>query len=265
VAEVLALLGKYDRGFLSKAQLLFADRTGDAAVVEGNATVRKQGRFLVSTNFRASKTSGAQAGCDRHRIASRMLGEPGEPTVELCRRVLAATHQESPAATLYSNVYDLRKGLVYLYHFHDFENMVVIDVAAELRKGAHGVELSLLFPESYAFGNFRRIAEEKIAAERKEAAREVDAKTLADYAGKYRFKEGPGGTFELSIRLEGDKLLVDFPYGGRVELTPRGNDSFAAISTSFKADVTFHRVPEKGVTGMTVNVEGREVIGERVP
>lgn len=44
-----------------------------------------------------------------------------------------------------------------------------------------------------------------------------------------------------------------------------GKDSFAAISTSFKAEVTFQRGPEKGVTGMTVSLDGVEVRGERVP
>ena len=265
VQEVLTLFGKHDRGFLAHAQLLFADRTGDSAVIEGNAVVRKEGRFLVSTNFRASKTFGASAGCDRHGIASRMLAEAGEATVDLCRKVLAATHQETPAATLYSNVYDLKQGIVHLYHFHDFENVVVVDLAAELRKGAHGVELSSLFPETYSFKDFRRRAEEKVTAERKEAAREVDAKTLASYVGKYRFREGLAAGIELSIRLEGDKLLVSSPYGGHVELTPKGKETFAAISTSFKAELTFQRAPEKGVTGMRVSMGGVEVVGERVP
>jgi hypothetical protein len=265
VEDVLALFGKHDRGFLSRAQFLFADRTGDAAVIEGNAIVRKEGRFLVSTNFRASRISGASAGCERNRIASRMLGDAREATVDICRKVLAATHQETPAATLYSNVYDLKKGLVYLYHFHDFDNVVIIDLAAELRKGAHGVELSSLFPESYAFGDFRKRAEEKVAAERREAAREVDAKTLSAYVGKYRFKEGAAKGIELSVRLEGDKLFVSIPYGGAVELTPKGKESFAAISTSFRAEMKFHRTEERGVTGMTVSMDGADVTGERVP
>jgi hypothetical protein len=263
VEAVLALFGKHDRTFLAQAQLLFADRAGDAAVIEGNAVVRKEGRFLTSTNFRVSKTSPAARTCDRYRIASRMLAGDGEPSVDLCRRVLAATHQESPAATLYSNVYDLNRGLVYLYHFHDYETVVVIDLAAELAKGAHATELSSLFPESFAFNEFRRRAEETVAAERKKAGvSDVDRKAFTDFVGRYRFKEGPAAGLDLAVRLEDDKLFADLPQGGRVELTPRGGASFAAISTSFRADVTFDR-SGGAVTGLTVRMGELKVNGEK--
>jgi hypothetical protein len=264
VKEVLALFGKYERGFLAQAQLLFADRNGDAAVIEGNAVVRKEGRFLASTNFRASKTSGGSAACDRHRIASRLLAADGEATLDLCRRVLAATHQEGPGSTLYSNVYDLKKGLVYIYHFHDFENVVVIDLGAELRKGAHGVELSSLFPETHAFTDFRRRAEQKVAEERKQAAQVVDPKTFSAFVGRYRFKDGPAAGTEVAVRLDDDKLVADLPTGGHVELTPRGGASFAVISTSFRAELKFSRVDGGDVTGMKVDLGGLEVTGERL-
>src|SRR5262245_53690580 len=94
VAEVIALFEKHERTMLAAAQLFFGDRTGDAAIIEGNAVIRKRGPFLVATNFRQSQTPPAAVSCERYRIATRMLGEAGEASVDVCRRVLAATHQE---------------------------------------------------------------------------------------------------------------------------------------------------------------------------
>ena len=52
------------------------------------------------------------------------------------------------AATQYSNVYDLKKGLVFLYHFHNFEEVVCIDLKKELEKGAHEIDLPSLFSKN---------------------------------------------------------------------------------------------------------------------
>jgi hypothetical protein len=266
VEEVVALFEKYDRDFLAQAQLLFADRTGDAAVIEGNAIVRKKGRYLTSTNFRASKTArSTPAACDRYRISSRMLAGEGEVTVDLCRRVLAATHQEAPAATLYSNVCDLTRGKVHLYHFHDYANPVVVDLAAELAKGAHSVEISSLFPENYAFIAFRQRAEDDVARQKeREGVQDVDRSAFGDFAGRYRFRDGPAAGMEVVIKLDDGKLFAELPQGGRFELTPKGGTSFVCISTSLHADVSFDREGKGPVTGLTVNAGGLKVSAEKV-
>jgi hypothetical protein len=77
-----------------------------------------------------------------------MLTDADEVSVDLCKRVLAATHQEGANPTLYSNVYDLKRRIVYLYHFHNFQNEVVIDLKKELAKGAHKLDLPGLFPKN---------------------------------------------------------------------------------------------------------------------
>jgi hypothetical protein len=40
-------------------------------------------------------------------------------------------------------------GLIYLYHFHNYENVVVINLEEELKKGKHTIEISSLFPDTY--------------------------------------------------------------------------------------------------------------------
>jgi len=149
VDEVVRLFDKYARP--ESAVFLFADRNGDAVAIEPEAAVRKKDWFFVQTNFYQSRTPPGAESCPRFKIATRMLEEArGEISIDLFRRILAATHQEGNAATQYSNIYDLSARVMYLYHFHNFENVVRIDLAEELRKGPHKLEIPALFPPTHA-------------------------------------------------------------------------------------------------------------------
>ena len=149
VAEALAMLDQYNLRMFERAQFLLADATGDAAVIEAESVHRKEGRFQVATNFRLSQVEPGEAPCRRYRIATRMLEENDRITVDLFKRILAAVHQEGQAATQYSTIYDLKRGIIYLYHFHNFTNVVRLNVAEELAKGAYHVAIPSLFPPTY--------------------------------------------------------------------------------------------------------------------
>jgi hypothetical protein len=148
VEEALAVFERYSRGFMTDCMYLLADSTGDSAIVEGDAVVRKQGRYQVATNFRQSKTEPGESPCDRYEIAAEML-EAGDVSVDLFRRILAATHVEAPPhPTVYSTIADLKRSVIYVYHYHNFTNVFVIDVAEELMKGRHSCDLPSLFPRT---------------------------------------------------------------------------------------------------------------------
>ena len=68
---------------------------------------------------------------------------------------------------MYSYIADLVRGVVYLYHFHDFENVVVLDVRKELAKGAHVYDLPKLFPRTNAAADFDYRARSELAARKK--------------------------------------------------------------------------------------------------
>jgi|GEM_PF-513716 len=79
-------------------------------------------------------------------LARAYLSMAEKYSVDLFRDILDATHQEPPGPTLYSTVYDLRNGLTYLYLHHDFDRVVILDVAVELAAGPHAYRLATLFP-----------------------------------------------------------------------------------------------------------------------
>ena len=155
VEEVLKEFDKYNMESMEKAMLFYADATGDAAIIEGDEIIRKKGKYQITTNFYQSEVKDEIIMCQRYKIADQMLRDADDVTVDLCKRVLAATHQDGPHPTLYSNIYDLKKRVVYLYHFHNFQNVVMIDLAEELKKGRRRMDLPALFPRTFVAEKFQ--------------------------------------------------------------------------------------------------------------
>ncbi len=150
VAEALALFDRYSLGFMDHFQLFFADATGDAAIVEANAVVRKQGDHQVVTNFRQSETDPGKISCWRYLTAQKLLADCGDDRLDCIRDILAATHNEGDYPTLYSNIYDLTARRVHVYHFQDFNEAVVIDLENELAREPGVIDLPALFPHNAA-------------------------------------------------------------------------------------------------------------------
>lgn len=154
VEEALALIDQYSLYFMTRFQLFIADATGDAAIVEANAVVRKQGDDQVVTNFRQSETDPAKISCWRYLTARKLLTKCQGDRQHCLKNILAATHQEGAFPTLYSNIYDLDAKQVYLYYFHNFQDEVVIDLEEELERQSGVIDLPTLFPPNYAAKTF---------------------------------------------------------------------------------------------------------------
>ena len=153
VEEVLDMLDKYNLEFMSKFQMFVVDKSGDAAIIEGDGIIRKSGSYQVVTNFYQSMVKENRRPCEwykpsctQYKIAETMLTEHSTASVAHFRDILEATHRNTLGArTLYSNIYDLKKGLVYLYYMHKFDEEVIINLNEELKKGCHYYELPSLF------------------------------------------------------------------------------------------------------------------------
>jgi len=150
VEEALTLIGKYRRDFMDRRQAFFADASGDAAIIEANAIVRKTGDYQIVTNFRQSWTDPEVSSCGRYQIAKGIMDKCQGDKFSCIRRILAATHQEGGYPTLYSNIYDLTAKKVHLYYFHNYEEEVVIGLEEELQKTTGVRDLPSLFPPNYA-------------------------------------------------------------------------------------------------------------------
>lgn len=255
VDDVLDLLSRYNLKFMEPAMYFVADARGDSAIIEGDEVLRKQGRYQVVTNFYQSQVEEGEITCDRYKIARAMLGGADEVSVDLCKRVLAATHNEEVTPTLYSNIYDVKNRVVHLYHFHNFQNEVKIDLRAELAKGRHAVDLPDLFPRTFAAERFRAAKTNEMRLERMQATHRVAPNLVRDYVGQYRITHGEHR--DLTVTVASDtRLYIRVAGQDDSDIHPISDSEFVHVDpvTTFK--LTFVRDANGNVAELKIDQNG---------
>jgi hypothetical protein len=159
VEEAISYVQRFDWGAAMWGQIHVADSSGEAVVIgpgtdgELSFTRKPAGdEFLVSTNFNLADPAGQEHDCRRYDKATEMLeklGDEEQLSLDYVRDVLDAAHVEGAHSnTLYSTVYDLRNGNVFVYYFHQFDEVIELNVADEILSNKDPVLLSSLFSPS---------------------------------------------------------------------------------------------------------------------
>ncbi|MHC4698048.1 MAG: carcinine hydrolase/isopenicillin-N N-acyltransferase family protein [Planctomycetota bacterium] len=152
VKEAIAMAKTHDWGTTLRWQVLLADATGDAVVISAGedgelAFTRKPAGdgYLLTTNFNRADPKNTFEGsypCWRYNKAVDMLEKiesKRDLTADYFRSILKAVQIEDAVGnTEYSNVFDLRSGVIYLNHWHQYDETAAIDVAKEIAKHAVG-------------------------------------------------------------------------------------------------------------------------------
>jgi hypothetical protein len=173
VEEAIEIASKYQRknwypnsGVISY-QLNFADAKGDAVVISVDEngelafTKKKNGEnYLISTNYnKANLENALEYPCWRYNKAEEMLkgiNNENDLSINYFKSILDSVHVEGIFNnTLYSNIFDLKKGIIYLYHWHQFDEVVVLKLDEELAKGKINVRIKDLFSQE-TVGNASR-------------------------------------------------------------------------------------------------------------
>jgi hypothetical protein len=149
ISEVITTAQEYNwyvHHSVMKYQIHFADRFGDAVIIspgfdgELNFTRKDIGDgYLISTNYNLSYGNQSDW-CWRYDTAVYMLDKIAEKEdldVDYCRDILDAVHQEGEwGGTLYSNIFDLKTKMIYLYYSSQFtEDPIEINVTERLSMG----------------------------------------------------------------------------------------------------------------------------------
>jgi penicillin V acylase-like amidase (Ntn superfamily) len=150
--EALAILDQYNLKVFERAQILFGDRFGDSIIVEGDIIHRKSDYYQVVTNFYLSRFPNPPYPCWRYNTALDMFenNEPVNLSVEFCSSILDAVHIDILSGfskTQYSTVYDLKNKIVYLYHNHNFNKVIIFNLLDELEYGDHSYSIPELFKQ----------------------------------------------------------------------------------------------------------------------
>ena len=153
VEDVIQLLSQYNLDGWNNSQAMFADKTGASAVLGPDKNgklfiARKEGDFQVSTNFSLAnpKFGASRYPCPRYEIANAMLENMKELDIAYFRAILSAVHSEGGNPTSYANICDLTNGDLYIYNFHNFEEVAKFNLETELKKGEHSYKIPALFP-----------------------------------------------------------------------------------------------------------------------
>ncbi|MBC8404460.1 MAG: hypothetical protein H8E15_04485 [Planctomycetes bacterium] len=264
VAEVVSLLENYDLSFLASAMLMFGDKYGDSVIIEGDDILRKKGRHQVVTNFYQSRMAEENYNCARYASANAIIGNSPKVNVDVMKRALASTHIERVSPTQYSNIYDLKNGVIYLYHFHNFQNEVVINLAEELAKGKRIVEISSLFPTTFAWTQYLKEAEGKLQKEidmRRDAS--VKSWSYPPLAGSYEVQAKSTRWEMVKVFLMDSKLMVQVDDQPAEELIPEGKDRYFHVDFNGSYTFEFQRNKNGSVTGLEFVGSGVRIHAER--
>jgi hypothetical protein len=155
VEEAIAMAKKHDWGTALRWQVLLADATGAAVIISAGkdrelAFTRKPpgNGYLATTNFNRANLQNTFAGsypCWRYDKSVELLEKIESEenlTVDYFKSILDAVHVESAIGnTEYSNVIDLKNGIIYLNHWHQYDETATINVAKEIAKHSSALRL----------------------------------------------------------------------------------------------------------------------------
>lgn len=255
---VVQLYDQYTREGMWNGYLLFGDSAGDSVIIEPQANIRKEGRYQVATNFYQSQVKPEARTDRRYATAVNMLDQAGSVSVELFRSVLDATHQEGQVHTLYSTIYDLKQDIIYMYFFHDFENVVTLDLKKELAKGIHAYDIPSLFPDSPAAQEFGKSVDDAVAARLAALERvQVSAGLLASYAGRYELSPDQ----YIQVKSEGSQIFARDPSMPWVELVPLSEARFAQVVSDGMGKVRQVEVTFQSQAGKVTGLEYKDGAG----
>jgi len=164
VEDAIRIAKFYQYGETLKGQYHIADANGDAVVISGGpdgkiAFTRKEPGegYLLSTNFNLAQPDKGPVDFrwDTAKLRLDALGKGEVLSPEYALSLMEAVHLETLTTyTLYQNVLDLNEHKIYLSYMSQFNEVAVIDMAEEFKKGQHVVEMREFFsPETAAAGD----------------------------------------------------------------------------------------------------------------
>ena len=145
VNEVIDVFNQFNLRFLENCQIMVVDRNGNSVIIEGDDITMKDGIFQIVTNFRPSHPFLGGYPCWRYNKAFEMLEGMSNYSIEYFSEILNATHQDGNYPTQWSIIYDLNEYRIYLYHLHDYNNVIIFNLFDELELGEHVYSIPSLF------------------------------------------------------------------------------------------------------------------------
>ncbi len=152
VDEVVSKVSKLNLVGFEECQILVADKSGDYAVIENNLITRKTVEdYFVLTKFRRSNIDLGGYPSIEFTNAIYSLNINNEASAKNFEKILDGSKNTGyNISTIYSQICNLKNGIIYLYQHHNFEHPCILNINIELKKGAHEYAFTDLFPKRVA-------------------------------------------------------------------------------------------------------------------
>ncbi len=265
VDEVIAVFEKYNLQFMENAMFFFGDKFGNSVIIEGDVFIRKSGNYQIVTNFYQSTVNPDSITDRRYNIAKKIITEKKQANIDVIRSILANTHQEGKYPTQYSNIYDLKNNKIYLYHFHNYENVVELNIEEELKKGKHSIDISSLFQKSNAAEYYKKSIQkdmDKRLAERKII--KVNNNIYKKYEGLYNVNHALMSGYIIEVSCTGDKLYVELDFIDKAEILPESDTNFFLIGVNETFEFIFKPNAEGEEIHLITKMYGMEIPATKV-
>jgi len=145
VHQVKAYFEKIDLSYMAGGVYMFVDKTGEYLIVEGDILTLGNDPYYVQSNFIPSQhpTPNSIKNVNHYQNGLQFIANSTPKTnMDYCAVVMKNMQQET---TQYTSIYDLEKGNIELYHYHNYETKVTFNLKEELQRPAHSFAIPLLF------------------------------------------------------------------------------------------------------------------------
>ncbi|AEA45439.1 hypothetical protein [Fluviicola taffensis] len=168
VEEVQKYISKYDHSYFIEDIFIYVDKSGKYLIVEPyTLTIGNDPTYVIS-NFCPSITSKKDANqLERYRNGVSFLKNNIDTTLEFCKALSDTMHvcrEKIGDGTLLTSIWDLNKGTVNLYFYHQYKTTVQFNLKEELGKGDHLIAIEPLFPSNSEFEKLRNYKTPKNSA-----------------------------------------------------------------------------------------------------
>ena len=149
VYDVKNYLNQYNLSGLETSMFFFVDKSGKYLVAEGDSLIVGNKESYIVSNFYPSQIKNE---CDIpipfYQKGRKYLENNKDTSIVFCSSVMNTMHQEKGwgAGTMYTTVYDLKEGTIYLYFFRDYTHVVKFNLSMELAKNNYSLNIPELFP-----------------------------------------------------------------------------------------------------------------------
>lgn len=145
IQDVVDTLKKYSHPFLFTQNIAFGDKLGNSIILEGDTIFYRKGHYQICTSFYQSKHDMSTFNFWKYNNAEKEIKADSCISINTIRDALNAAHE---IFTQYSIIYDFKKELIYVYLYHDYNNVKIFNAKEELQRSEHFYYLPDFFPNN---------------------------------------------------------------------------------------------------------------------